>query len=322
MPYKSSYYTVLLLVMLVFVTGCKKDEDSSLLKNDCIKRSLGPNLVGQNLEFAYAMALPASAGKIVSAKVEASIAGATGTYLENRSFHTSGDGQDVGISVGDPSVNTGNQTEVLFTKDTCAATLRYYYTIPEEARGKTVTFTFSTTGSNGETVSYNMGPYTISNMDMKLNLTVSDNNACYISIADLTAYNAADAALNADKIDLVYLYRTNSSFKHALVSPAADTAYLRGVTLPAGVNRSTKVNKVFGLRDRQLDRGQYGIYIDDIDFQAIGLTSAPNYAINMKNESGIWLETADGTYRAYVYVKTVTDASKSMIINIKRLKMK
>ena len=136
-----------------------------------------------------------------------SIAGATGTYLENRSFYTDSSGVDVGITVGNLSVTTDNNTEVIFTRDTCAATLRYFYIIPEEARGKSVTFTFSATASNGETVSYPMGPYTIANMDMKLDLVASDNNLCYISIADMAVYNAATAATIPDKIDLVYLYQ-------------------------------------------------------------------------------------------------------------------
>ena len=49
----------------------------------------------------------------------------------------------------------------------------------------------------------------------------------------------------------------------SLVSPASDAAYLPGVTLPTGVNRSTKLRKVFGLQDRNLANLQFGIYIDE-----------------------------------------------------------
>jgi hypothetical protein len=55
--------------------------------------------------------------------------------------------RDVGVVVGSPSVNSQNKTTVTFTTDTVAATLRYFYVIPEEARGKTVTFTFSAKSS-------------------------------------------------------------------------------------------------------------------------------------------------------------------------------
>ncbi|MBW8330636.1 MAG: DUF4466 family protein, partial [Prolixibacteraceae bacterium] len=293
------------------------------LHNDCIKRTLGPNVVGLDLEFAYAMALPQAEGKIISAQVEASIAGASATYLENRSFYTNGSGVDVPVTVGSPSVNSGTQTEVVFTKDTCAATLRYFYIIPEEARGKTVKFTFSAKASNGQTVSYEMGPYTIAKMDMKLDMVVSDNNNSYISIADMAVYNAATAATNAANIDLVYLYRviTGISFTHALVAPASSPDYLPGTTLPSGVNKSAKIWKVWALRDQQLARLQYGVFIDDIDFQERDFTGAPDYAINLKAEAGIWVETADGKYRAYIYINKIDNTKKEMTISIKRYPM-
>ena len=322
------YSLTLLTILVVFFTACQ-DEEYSLpaaktgLNNDCIKRTLGPNVVGLNLEFAYAMALPKAEGKIISAQVEASIAGAPATYLENRSFSTNGSGVDVPVIVGSPSVNSGTKTEVVFTKDTCAATLRYFYIIPEEARGKTVKFTFSAKASNGQTVSYEMGPYNIAKMDMKLDLLLSDNNNSYISIANMAVYNAATAATNAANIDLVYLYRviTGITFTHALVAPASSPDYLPGITLPSGVNKSAKVWKVWALRDQQLARLQYGIFIDDLDFQQLDFTGAPDYAISLRAEAGIWVETADGKYRAYIYINKIDNTKKEMTISIKRYPM-
>jgi len=324
------YYSLTFLTLLVvFFTACQDDKYSLPtlepgLHNDCIKRTLGPNVVGLNLEFAYAMALPKSEGKITSAQVEASIAGGSATYMEYRSFSTNSSGVDVPVTIGSPSITSGTKTEVIFSKDTCAATLRYYYIIPEEARGKTVTFTFSAKASNGQTVSYEMGPYTIAKMDMKLDLVVSDNNNSYISIADMTAYNAANAATNAAKIDLVYLYRsyTTASFNHALVAPSASADYKPGITLPAGVSNSAKIVKVWALRDQQLARLQYGVYIDDVDFQQLDFTGAPDYAINLRAEAGTWIETADGKYRAYIYINKIDNTKKEMTISIKRFLMK
>ena len=323
------YYSLILVLLLaVFITACQEEEYSlptaeSGLQNDCIKRTLGPNMVGMNIEFAYAMALLPSEGKIVSAQVEATIAGATGTYLENKSYYTNSSGQDVGIAIGDASVTTGTKTVVTFTKDTCAATLRYYYRIPEEARGKSVDFIFSAKASNGQTVSYEMGSYNIAKMDMKLDLLAKDGAACYISITDMAVYDAAGAAANAAKIDLVYLHRLISgiTFSHALVSPA-NTEYLPGITLPSGVSNSSKEIKAWNLRDQQLARLQYGIFIDDVDLQQIDFTNAPNYAINMKAESGLWVETTDGKYRAYIFVNKVDDTKKEMTLSIKRLQVK
>jgi len=315
-----------LFALLLCLAACEEKEYAipdpvAGLTNDVIKRTLGPNIVGLPIEFAYAMALPASNGKLVSAKVEASIAGATGTFLENRSFYTNTGGQDVGITVGSPSVTTGTTTQVAYTVDTNAATLRYFYVIPPEARGQSVSFTFSATSSNGKTATYKMGPYTISKMDIRRTLAVSNNNNAYISIEDMAVYNSTTAVLNAAKIDLVYLYRaTPTAFTHALVSPAAEAQYLPGVTLPAGVNRSTKVRKVFNLQDRNLAQLQFGIYIDDRDFQEINLADAPNYAIGLRAEAGTWVETADGKYRAYVFLNSV-NANGSAVISILRYLM-
>lgn len=322
------YYNLLALVCLTFIFISCGDDDYALpsggkdLQNDCIKRSLGPNLVENKIEFAYAMALPPEKGKIVSAKVNASIAGADGTYLEHNSFYTNGSGVDVGIKIGDPSVTNGTLTEVIYTKDTCAATLRYYYVIPEEARGKDVSFTFSATDSNGKTVSYKMGSYHISNMDIKLDMVV--NSDSYLSIADMEVYTNSDMPAKADKVDLVYLYRRISgiSFLHALVSPGADSEYLPDVTLPAGATNITPSQKTYGAIDQQLARDQYGVFIDDLDLQKINLTNAPDFSINLKKDSGLWVETADGQYKAFIYVNKIDNGRKSMTISLKRLKVR
>jgi hypothetical protein len=324
------YLSLITIVLVaIFFTSCQNEEYSvplgkTGLNNDCIKRTLGPNIVGSNIEFAYAMALPKSEGKIVSAQVVATIAGASGTYLENRSFYTNSSGVDVGIPVGSASVTTDVKTMVTFTKDTCAATLRYFYTVPEAARGGSVSFIFSATASNGQTVSYDMGPYAVTNMDMKLDLVCTDNNAMYLSIADMALYNAAGAAANAANIDLVYLYRNipGITFTHALVSPAASPEYLPGVTLPSGVNKSTKMSKTWALNDFNLARLQFGIYVDDADFKVLDFTNAPNFEINLKAQAGAWVETADGKYRAYIYINTVNNTAPSMTISIKRFKLK
>ena len=321
-------YPAVLLAFIFAAAGCEKKEyaiptPKDVLQNDAIKRSVGPNIVGQQIEFVYAMAILPDKGKIVSAQVEASSPGAAGTFLENRSFSTSGGGADVPVTIGTPSVNNGPTTTVTFNKDTSAAALRFYYVVPEEARDKSVSFTFSATSSNGETVSYKMGPYKVSKMDMIRNLVVSDSTKVfYVSIADMAVYDSATAATKADKIDLVYLYRTfaTSAFNHALISPAADAQYRPGLNLPTGVNKSAKIVKVFNLPDYDLGRTQVGVYIDDIDFQKINFDAAPNYAINLRAEAGVWVETADGKYRAYVFINSVVarSANKSATISIKR----
>lgn len=330
MKLRSKYLNHLsfVLALLFLVSSCKKEEyalptPKDTLQNDVLKRTLGPNIAGLTMEFAYAMAILPSKGTLTSASVEASIPGAAGTFLEHRSFYTDGGGVDVPVTVGDPSTTDHGVTTVNFTVDTFAATLRYYYVVPEEARGKSVSFKFSVTSSNGETATFNMGPYTVAKMTMKRLIPVSDNDLMYISLADMTAYDAATAAANPEKIDLVYLYRSfsTSAFNHALVAPAADADYLPGVTLPPGVNRDSRLRKVFNLQDFNLAQLQFGIYIDDVDFEKIDLAESPNYAINLKGEAGVWVETVDKKYRAYVYINSVSNGSKSAVISIKRFEL-
>ncbi|SJN46661.1 DUF4466 family protein [Sphingobacterium sp. JB170] len=334
MSYTFFRHIAILMFSAIFFSSCSEKEYSipeggADLQNDVIKRSLGPNLVGLDIEFAYAMALPKQKGKILWAQVEASIAGGEETYLENKSYYThSGSdeingGTDVGVVIGKPSENQGAKTIVNFSRDTSAATLRYFYDVPEQARGKKVEFTFTAKSSDGSTVSYKMGPYQIAVMDMVLNLEASDNQACYLSIKDMTFYSAAQAATRPQEIDLVYLYRGElNSFGHALVSPGADRQYLPQVDLPTGLSRSTKMRREFGLRDQQLGNPKYGIYIDDVDFQQLDVSDSPNYALNLKEEAGAWLETQDGTYRAYVFVNKIDNAGAKATLSMKRYKLK
>lgn len=305
--------------MITSFLSCTKDDYKipdpvSEISNDCIKRTLGPNIIGLPIEFAYAMAVPKIKGKLLSAQVEASIPGATGTFLENRSFYTNNSGVDVPITIGAPGVTNGNISKVVFNIDTIAATLRYYYIVPEAARGKSVSFTFSVTNVNGTTATYKLGPYNISKMDIKNGIAVSNGANAYISIEDMAVYTQTTATSVAAKIDLVYLYRAApTTFTHALVSPDADLQYLPGVTLPVGVNKSSKIIKVFNLQDRNLANLQYGIYIDDIDFQQVNLDNAPNYAIGLKAEAGIWVETQDKKYRAYIFINSINTNGSAVI---------
>ncbi|MCG2615477.1 DUF4466 family protein [Terrimonas sp. NA20] len=317
-------FSAAVITMGTFTSCEKKDyaipEPKTNFQNDVIKRSLGPAVAGTSIEFAYAMALGKMNGKIVSAQVEASVTGAPATYLEHRSFNTNASGQDIGVIVGTPSTNNGNTTLVNFTVDTNAATLRYYYVVPSAGKGQQVSFTFSATSSTGEKVSFPMGPYALSKMDMVLDLPVKENAACYISIADNAIYTAAEAALHPEKIDLVYLFRNlpTVAFGHALVAPATEPIYLQGAVLPAGVNRNALISKAGQLRDQQLARLQFGIFIDDADFEKLNIAGSPNYAINMKAQTGVWVETADKKYRAYVYFNSINDAAQSAVISIKR----
>jgi hypothetical protein len=58
--------------------------------------------------------------------------------------------------------------------------------------------------------------------------------------------------------------------------------------------------------------------VDDLDFEELNMSDAPNWALNLRAESGAWVETSDGKYRAYIYVNSVNNGAKTMTISIKR----
>lgn len=323
------YYTAALLLAL-----CACDDDPQLLhdavtslSNDCIKRSLpvAPNIVNNDIEFAYAMAIPTELGKLASAQVVASIAGAEGTRLDPNSYYTNNSGQDIPVRVANDSQTSGGTTSVEFSVDTCASTLRYYYKIPEEAKGKEVQFTFSVKSSNGQTAQYKMGPYKISKMDMTLNQTVTPQN-CFLSFGNegeaVHVYSAEEVKNDPSllpKIDLMYAYSTKADLGHAVYTASSPAEYMDGAALPEGFVNDTRMLKMYGLTDRQLADLQYNKYIDDLDFLTLNMDKTINYILGLKEESGIWLETADGKYRAYVFVNSTEN--ENMVISVKRYPM-
>ena len=326
-------YSALLLACAFMGVSCDDEpvlmrDAVTSLSNDCIKRSLpiAPNLVGEEIEFAYAMAIPTELGTLTSAEVVASIPGATGTYFDPNSYNTNASGQDVPVLVASDSQTSGATTSVQFTVDTAAATLRFYYIIPEEARGKEVSFKFSVKASNGQSAEYDMGPYKISNMDMTRDLVLTSDDACYLSFHDDTEaaviYSKDDLAADpslASQIDLVYAYHTNGDLSHALYAADAPEAYRPDVVFPSGFSNETKMIKEYGLRDRQLSNLQYSNFIDDLDFQTRNMDRSINYALVLKEEAGVWVETADGSSRAFVYINKA--GADGMTVSVKRLKM-
>lgn len=317
---QNRYNYAVLLFCIFLAIACKKEESTKAFQNAVIKKTIGPNLVGEKILFSYAMGT--TNGKLSSAQVIASIAGADGTGFEPYSWNTSASGGEVAVVVAENCVTNDATSSASFI-DTAAATLRYFYVVPEEARGKSVSFTFSGKSSNGENVNYTTDSYPVSNIDMVRNIEVEDNAACYLSIRDMKAYSKAevdaDAGLAAS-IDLIYLYREKAgvSFAHALVSPAAN-AYLEGAEVPSGSSNDTKIEKQVNIRDQHLSGKQYAVFVDDIDFKNLNLANAADFVLNFKTDEGAWVETNDGKYRAFIYINAADNSTKSMTISMKRL---
>jgi hypothetical protein len=320
-----------LFLCAAFMASCKKDDKPTNLKNEFIKRTMSPMIVGQTIEFAYGAG--STNGKLSAMQVVASIPGATGTGFETVT-HRTVNAVDLTTVVGSNAVTSGGTSSVTII-DTGATTLRYIYVIPEGARGQQVTFSFSVSNKAGDQASTTTPAYTVSNMDMARNITMvgTATGSRYFSIVDMRSYTQAevDAGNLSAKIDFVYAYAatitpttTAYTYGHALVSPAASTYFPAGFTIPAAwTKNSTPMEKKIGstLYDGQL-KGDVNsnIYVADLDLQQQTFTGSANYAITLANDGSVFMKTADGKYTAFVYVNTVNNTTSTAVISLKRLK--
>jgi hypothetical protein len=326
--------TLILGVVLcaAFLASCKKDEKIPSLKNEFIKRTTSPLIVGQTIEFAYGAG--STNGKLAGMQVVASIPGATGTGFEIVTHRNVNSAADVTTLVGANAVTNGGTSTVTII-DTNATTLRYIYVIPEAARGQQVNFSFSVSNKSGDNANTATPSYSISKMDMARNFTLVGTVAGsrYFSIANMRSYTQAevDAGNLSGSIDFVYGYiatvspsGTAYAYGHALFSPAATTYYPTGFTLPAAwTKNSTAMEKKSGLTvyDGQL-KGDVNntIFVDDVDMVAQKFDGGTNYAITLAADNSVFMKTADGKYTAFVYINTATNASSTAVISLKRYK--
>lgn len=319
---------LLFLFATTVLYSCEKDHSDTNFKNDFIKQTVSPAIVGGTLEFKYA--LGSISGKLKSAEANASISGATGTGFSTYSLYTDRNGGiDRLIKTGIDSI-TINQLSTIQLVDTNAVTLRYYYIIPSEAKGKMVSFSFSGVNLQGEKVNITTPEYTISNMDMKRLILLKDGAACYFSVADMAAYtkDQVDQQNLSNKIDFVYIYRPTmgsgtAAFGHALVA-LSNPNYINDLNFPGSWTKPlTKMEKrIDNMIDGQLKGAPPTVFVDDIDLLSQKFSNAVDYVYGLTNDMSAVSQTSDGIYTSYIYINKVDNAKKEMTIGIKRLKIK
>ncbi len=312
------------------ITSCKKDDESPL-KNQFIKRTNQPMIVGDSIYFAYGAG--SLNGGLSTMQVVASIPGAQGTGFESITHRMTPAGTEE-TKVVATSVETHDVTSTANLIDTNATTLRYYYVIPEAARGKQISFAFSVTNKAGNKASTSTPYYTISKMDIKRNdmMIATTTDKRYFSIADMKAYtfDEVEAGNLSAKIDFIYSYAATISpsgtayaYKHTFVSPATNSIYFpAGFTIPdKWTKNSTAMERKIGtmVYDGQLKMDpSITIFIDDMDLINQSFTNSANYVINMTKDGGIFMKTADGKYTAFIYINNVEDANMKVIFSMKR----
>jgi len=314
---KYRFINIALSVLLLgLTTACEKSVET-ITKNDLLKKSVGPNIVNQTIEFAYAMAVPG--GKIISAQVEASIAGASKTGFGLDSYYTNSGGVDIPVRVAKDTATIGKISSVVII-DTCAATLRFYYVIPEAARGKTVSFKFSCTSNKGETVTYTTPEYTISKMDIQRNTILSNGGSCYFSLKQMKAFTKSEVDANvelAKEIDLVYYYQSAVGITHVLACPATSAEYLYATVIPDSCKSNTKISRRRDVRDLQLGSVK-AEFVDDIDFEGLNMDNTPNFALNLIKDNSLFVVSNNGKYKAFILINSTDNTNKKMTVSIKR----
>ncbi len=312
---------VLSLLVLVSMISCTEEE--TLLKDDYIMKTYAPAVAGEAIEFAYAMG--AMEGTLSAATAQVNIPGAAGTGFDPNSYHTDSRGNDVGVLVADVSTE-GETSTALFTYDTAVATLRYSYVVPEEAKGQTVSITFSAESSIGETVSTTTPEFKISNITMKRDIVLSDEDVCFFSVENMQGYTEAEVIANGleDKIDLIYIYDALNpdgfKYGHSLVSPGSDEKYFNEVNVPESFRiNHTLIEKKAYLWDSHFTGEVPAVYVDDIDLETLDLTGAADFSLDMSTRTSAFLVTEDGRYHAYIYINNARGGE--MTFGIKRLEI-
>lgn len=310
------------------LTGAVSCNDSEDVLPDfgtkCYKRSVSPNIVGQNIYFAFAMAVQPTRGILTGMDVYTTIPGAIGTYIDPNAYYTK-DAVDIPVLVAGQSVLDGNICRTQFVRDTCAATLRYYYCIPEEARGKEVKFRFTAHNSLNEQQIIEMGPYKISKMDMKLNIKLDAQNP-FLSVKTMQSYSATQLEENpvlAEMIDLVYVYNPdNAQIVHSLLSPEAVREVAPDMQLPTSLQNRTQLIRTWNLQDQQLSNLQWAIFVDDLDFEKITFDRAQNMQLDLLEEAGCWILTSSSPqYKGYLYVNELDTEKEGIVVSLKNYQM-
>jgi hypothetical protein len=108
---------------------------------------------------------------------------------------------------------------------------------------------------------------------------------------------------------------------HSFIAPA-HPLFLNAGYVPVGWTKNNTCIEVRKWDDMQLKGAAPNNYVTDRDIQNAELKGVSSAEYNLAADFGMLIQTADGIYRAYVYVKSVNNGNRSVTIGIKRLKIK
>lgn len=316
----------LLLCMVVAAIHSSCSDDESPLRNDLLRKDSGPVLVGNTLEFAYAIG-STDGTPIKAVEITASIPGAEGTGIARNSRYTNpnnGEEEEVRIATETRTEGTVSKAYIV---DTIAATVRYFYVVPKEARGSRIKFHFRSITGSGE-ASVQSPEYTVSSVEIFKDLSLSAGQRSCFSLETMQSYSVAQVEELgiADKIDFIYTYKPSMgsgwTFAHGLVSPSNEKGYLYPVEIPTGAANRTLMEKRYWPDGQLKTSGVPTIYVDEIDLRQATLDGVTAHAYELGQDQGVLIKSHDEKYIAYLYINETSGNLQRMNFGIKRLTLK
>lgn len=317
-------HVLLSVTLAVFYSSCSDEE--SPLRNDLLRKDTGPVLVGNTLEFAYAIG-STDGSPIKAVEVTASIPGGEGTGIGMNSRYTNpNNGEEEEVRIATETRTEGVQSKA-YIVDTIAATIRYFYVVPKEARGNKIKFYFRSITATGE-ATIQSPEYTVSSVEIFRNLSLASGQRNCFSLETMQSYSVAQVEELgiAGKIDFIYTYKpalgSGWTFSHGLVAPSNEKGYLYPVEVPAGAINKTLMEKRFWPDGQLKTSGVPTIYVDEIDLRQAALDGVTSHAYELGQDQGVLIKSHDQKYIAYLYINETSSNLQRVNFAIKRLTLK
>jgi hypothetical protein len=343
--------TKILLIVMIYASlciliSCEKESDIKPLIN-YIKRSNGPIIVGEAVQFAFSIASTDDTS-LKGFEVQATFPGKPGTTVDTKSYWTLSNGSTHSMDLVNNITTTGKITSGSIIDEvewypgagsasgysSKAVTFRYTYIVPEEARGKKLQFDVTYTTKGGMERRYSTIEYGVENMDILKDVVLTDpangTGKRYFSISEMKSYTFEEVeSLNKSAvIDFVYRFNNSSNIStpggnsirlNTCITAPSHNVYLNSSYVPTNWTKNSTLIERRKWDDMQLKGNSPNNYVTDLDIQKASFAGNTIGEYNLARDFNLIMQTANGQYRAFVYLKTVGNGT--LTIGIKRLKL-
>ena len=331
-----------LLICCVF-SSCEKDE-YELVKY--YQLTPGPIITGDAVVFKFAIASN-DESSLNTWEITASYAGQAGTVVDDKVYWTTRDGVTHDMVMLSGITSSGNKISGSVIDgvewgvgndpgySSKAVTITYTYIVPAEAKGNKLKFDVRYTTRQGSVQSYSTAEYDVSTLDMVKTVVLADpadgTGSRYFSVADMTSYTLAEveAQNKSAAIDFVYRYNnvamvssggTSVTLNHSVSTPSHNF-FLDANYGPANWTKNASLIEKRKWNDMHLKQAPPSEYVTDKDLKTVTMTGNSTAVYGLAANFGFVVETADGNYRAFVYVRAVNNGGRTMTIGVKRLEI-